>query len=101
MKLLKWLLVATVCPLVVDAGSNGKLTLFGCVQHAPGAGGSTQPYGFPDPLWKPISKGPATGNQFPANWYRDDYSFNDFVWNMVGTGKIQALLRGVRPYLKQ
>ena len=101
MKLLKWLFVAIVCPLVVDAGSNGKLTLFGGVQHAPGAGGSTQPYGFPDPLWKPISQGPATGNQFPSNWYRDDFSFNDFVWDMVGTGQIRAWLDALSPYLAQ
>src|SRR5271166_5848163 len=88
MKLLKWLFVAIVCPLVVDAGSNGKLTLFGGVQHAPGAGGFTQPYGFPDPLWKPISQGPATGNQFPSNWYRDDFTFNaNQPW---GAGSAQA-----------
>jgi hypothetical protein len=101
MKLLKWLFVAIVCPLVVDAGSNGKLALFGDVQHISGVGGFFNPYGFPDPLWKPISQGPATGNQFPANWYRDDYSFNDFIWKIVGTEQMQSWLSVLSPYLSQ
>ena len=101
MKLLTCLFVAIVYPLVVDAGLNGKLTLFGGVQHAPGAGGFTQPYGFPDPLWQPIASGRASSRQFPANWYRDDYSFNDFMWGMVGTRQIRAWLGALKPYLVQ
>jgi hypothetical protein len=93
--------VAIICPLVVNAGSNGKLSLFGGVQHCPGVASIWPSYSFPDPFWKPVSNGQAAGNQFPANWYRDDYSFNDFVWNMVGTGQIQAWLGALRPYLDQ
>lgn len=52
------------------AESKPGLKLFGGVQTI---GTTTSPgnYTAPDPLWKPISSGAATGNQFPSNWYRD------------------------------
>jgi len=70
-----WAFYATL-NVTASPGSNplsGKhgLKLFGGVQ-----GWHDSSYTPPDPLWKPISQGPATGNQFPSNWWRDDWTFN-------------------------
>jgi hypothetical protein len=53
---------------------SGKpgLRLFGGVSTMGTASGYQNPtIPAPDDLWKPTSKGQASGNQFPVNWYRD------------------------------
>jgi hypothetical protein len=62
---------STPTPGPLPSGRKPGLTLFGGVQ---GWHGSS--YTPPDPLWKAISAGPASGNQFPSNWWRDDWTFN-------------------------
>ena len=92
-------LCVMIAPFAAQAGPNGKLTLFGGVQHVAGVGGFYNPFGWPDPLWKPIAQGPATGNKLPANWYRDDYSLNDFAGFPMGVTQFQSWLRTLTNYL--
>jgi hypothetical protein len=63
-------LTSTLTPTGTPPTGKPGLRLFGGAQGWQ----STAHYTVPDPLWKPIADGVATGNQFPANWYRDDFT---------------------------
>lgn len=60
----------TPTPSPTPTPGTGKpgLKLFGGIQDFYDDRAS---YVSPDPLWKPISQGAATGDQFPSNWWRD------------------------------
>ena len=78
------LLICAVCTALghANAGPNGKLQLFGLAQSW------TEPsvYLPPDPLGKPVSQGPASGPQFPYNWWVDTYQLNWFQQNNLIAG---------------
>ena len=67
--------------------TSGKpgLKLFGGVANPgvdPSSSGSS--------LWKPISQGAATGNQFPVNWYRDDWQVGITNWGNESSSQAQS-----------
>ena len=61
----------TPTPTAPPGTGKPRLKLFGGVQDFNLSPPLQINYTAPDPLWKPISQGPAIGNQFPSNWWRD------------------------------
>jgi hypothetical protein len=94
---MSWFLL--LLPQQLWAGANGKLSLIGSEQTPPSLIGGN--WAWPDPLWKSISSGPASGIQFPFNWYRDEFALLNYVWlnNHKNTAQVQAALQTLLSYL--